>query len=203
MLCADPRGSRCGFPLVGLGRLQGGGGISPVLPRLDVSEMRRIAEEGAMWAKAGEPGRLFRALGRQSVNCVLGIVKPGIRSDRSKAATGHLQGRHPHGNHSLGRLSRHPGRWQQKSGGRGTCWPFLFAPSSSLCPLPFSVPWGPPPPDSLLSGFLFSQQELQQETGWLVDREVGYLFPPFPLCWLGSGHDPRPRFSVAMWCPLL
>ena len=34
-----------------------------MLPRLDVSEMRRIAEEGAMWAKAGEPGRLFRALG--------------------------------------------------------------------------------------------------------------------------------------------
>lgn len=34
-----------------------------MLPRLDVSEMRRIAEEGAMWAKAGEPGRLFGALG--------------------------------------------------------------------------------------------------------------------------------------------
>lgn len=63
MLCEDLWGSRCDFPLVGLGRLQGGGGISPVLPRLDVSEMRRIAEEGAMWAKAGESGLLFRALG--------------------------------------------------------------------------------------------------------------------------------------------
>lgn len=23
-----------------------------------------------------------------------------------------------------------------------------------------------------------------------MGREVGYLFPPFPLCWLGSGRDP-------------
>lgn len=127
-------------------------------------------------------------LGRQSVNCVLGIEKPGIRSDRSKAATGHLQGHHPHRNHSLGRLSRHPGRWQQKSGGRGTCWPFLFAPSSSLCPLPFSVPWGPPPPDFLLSGFLFSQREVQQEPRPADGQRGGVFMPSFPslLAWQRS-----------------
>lgn len=47
-----------------LGRFQGGGGLFPVLSRLDGSEDREeIAEEGATWANAGRSGLLFRIFG--------------------------------------------------------------------------------------------------------------------------------------------
>lgn len=50
--------------MLGLGRLQGGGGIFPLLSRLDVSEDgEEIAEEEAMWANAGGSGLLFRVFG--------------------------------------------------------------------------------------------------------------------------------------------
>ena len=99
---------------MGLGRLQGGGGIFSVLSRLDVSEDgEEIAEEGAMWANAGESGFLFGVfgepeyglLGSQSMGCVLGRVRPGIRSDYSRATADQLRGCHPYCNHRLECLS--------------------------------------------------------------------------------------------------
>lgn len=58
-----------------------------MLSRLDISDDgEEIAEEGAMWANAGESGLLFRVFGEPE--CGLYV---GIRFDCSKATTDHFR----------------------------------------------------------------------------------------------------------------